>query len=144
MINKNFSVTLYLGYLGLLPFFVSYISVLFFPQIQVISEQAFTVYSIVIIAFMSGIHWGFALTSNNEKSKKFVVSVIPPILIWVFFLLIPTSFFIIFLGFMHIAGLKIDRIVFGHYEIEPYYYSMRLRLAITVAMLHFLIAFATY
>lgn len=144
MINKNFSVTLCLGYLGLLPFFVSYISVLFFPQIQVISEQAFTVYSIVIIAFMSGIHWGFALTSNNEKSKKFVVSIIPPVLIWVFFLLIPTSFFIIFLGFMHIAGLKIDRIVFGHYEIEPYYYSMRLRLAITVAMLHFLIAFATY
>ena len=144
MINKNSSVTLYLGYLGLLPFFVSYISVLFFPQIQVISEQAFTVYSIVIIAFMSGIHWGFALTSNNEKSKKFVVSIIPPVLIWVFFLLIPTSFFIIFLGFMHIAGLKIDRIVFGHYEIEPYYYSMRLRLAITVAMLHFLIAFATY
>ena len=128
----------------MLPFFVSYISVLFFPQIQVISEQAFTVYSIVIIAFMSGIHWGFALTSNNEKSKKFVVSIIPPVLIWVFFLLIPTSFFIIFLGFMHIAGLKIDRIVFGHYEIEPYYYSMRLRLAITVAMLHFLIAFATY
>jgi hypothetical protein len=93
---------------------------------------------------MSGIHWGFALTSNNEKSKKFVVSIIPPVLIWVFFLLIPTSFFIIFLGFMHIAGLKIDRIVFGHYEIEPYYYSMRLRLAITVAMLHFLIAYATY
>jgi hypothetical protein len=124
MINKNFSVTLYLGYLGLMPFFISYISVLFFPQIQAISERAFTIYSIVIIAFMSGIHWGFALTSNNEKSKKFVVSVIPPILIWVFFLLIPTPFFIVFLGFMHIAGLKIDKIVFGHYKIEPNYYSI--------------------
>jgi hypothetical protein len=144
MINKNFSVTLYLGYLGLLPFFISYISVLFLPQIQVISEQAFTIYSIIIIAFMSGIHWGFALTSNKEKSKKFVVSTVPPVLVWIFFLSTPTPLFIIFLGFMHIAGLKVDRIVFGCYEIQPHYYSMRLRLAITVAMLHFLIAYATY
>jgi len=144
MINRDFSVTLYLGYLGLLPFFVSYISILFLPQIQDISQQAFTIYSIIIIAFMSGIHWGFALTSNKDKSKKFVVSIIPPVLVWVFFLSIPTHFFIIFLGFMHIADLKTDRIVFGHYEIEPYYYSMRLRLAIIVAILHFLVAYTIY
>ena len=93
---------------------------------------------------MSGIHWSFALTSNQEKSKKFVVSTVPPVLVWIFFLSTPTPLFIIFLGFMHIAGLKIDRIVFGHYEIKPYYYSMRLRLAVIVAMLHFLIAYAAY
>jgi len=45
---------------------------------------------------MSGIHWGFALTSNQEKSKKFVVSTVPPVLVWIFFINTHSSFYYFF------------------------------------------------
>ena len=112
----------------------------YFEQFKDISEQSFVVYSIVIISFMSGIHWGLAIDSIDQRRTKFIVSTIPPVLVWFSFLCLPLSFLIVILGFVHLVGLRVDRIIFGHLNMQPSYLRMRFRLALIVAGLHFLLA----
>jgi len=133
-------IAIYLGYLGLTPFILSLTTAVYFEQFKEISEQAFIVYSMIIISFMSGIHWGIAINSNDERRTKFIVSTIPPVLVWFAFLCFPSYFLVITLGFVHLAGLRIDRMIFEHLDMQSSYLRMRIRLASIVAGLHFLLA----
>ena len=133
-------IAIYLGYLGLIPFILSLIMAVYFEQFKETSEQAFIVYSIVIISFMSGIHWGIAINSDDKRRTKFIVSTIPPVLVWFAFLCFPSYFLVITLGFVHLAGLRVDRMIFEHLDMQSSYLRMRIRLAAIVAGLHFLLA----
>ncbi len=50
-----------LGYLGLIPFVAGAITALVSEELANVALQAFILYSLGILSFMGGIHWGLAL-----------------------------------------------------------------------------------
>ncbi|MEM0954687.1 MAG: DUF3429 domain-containing protein [Pseudomonadota bacterium] len=64
-----------LGYSGLLPFYVCAFAALFLWPGQHIAAQAFLVYATVILAFLGGTLWGYAVTQPlAEKHRRLVLS----------------------------------------------------------------------
>ena len=66
----------------------------------------------------------------------------PPILAWAAVLSLPLPFLIGALGLVHLAELKIDRVLFSYPEIQTWYFRMRFRLTSLVVMLHFVMIFS--
>tara|TARA_B110000285_G_scaffold66308_1_gene76188 strand:+ start:667 stop:1110 length:444 start_codon:yes stop_codon:yes gene_type:complete len=136
--NHDQRIAIYLGYFGLAPFVVSLLTANYMEDFQDISIRGFSIYSAVIISFMSGIHWGMALTYNHRSRARFVVSTVAPVMAWAGLLFLPLPFAVITLGVIHLAGLKTDTIFFSAPEISLSYRKMRLRLTCLVVGLHFL------
>ena len=140
--NNNSKIALYLGYLGLAPFVLSLLLVNFTVDFQDASTRGFTLYSAIIISFMSGIHWGIALLKNQDCHIRFIASIMPPILAWAAVLFFPLPFLLGALGLVHLAELKIDRVLFGYPEIQTWYFRMRFRLTSLVIVLHLIMIFS--
>jgi len=140
--NNNSKVAVYLGYCGLAPFVLSLLVVNFTVDFQDTSIRGFILYSAIIISFMSGIHWGMALLRNQGCRIRFMISIVPPILAWAAVLSLPLPFLIGALGLVHLAELKIDRVLFSYPEIQTWYFRMRFRLTSLVVMLHFVMIFS--
>ena len=136
--NHDQRIAIYLGYFGLAPFVVSLLTANYMEDFQDISIRGFSIYSAVIISFMSGIHWGMALTYNHRSRARFVVSTVAPVMAWAGLFFLPLPFAVITLGAIHLAGLKTDAVFFSASEISLSYRKMRLRLTCLVVGLHFL------
>ena len=136
--NHDQRIAIYLGYFGLAPFVVSLLTANYMEDFQDISIRGFSIYSAVIISFMSGIHWGMALTCSHHSRARFVVSTVAPVMAWAGLLFLPLPFAVITLGVIHLAGLKTDAVFFSAPEISLSYRKMRLRLTGLVVGLHFL------
>ena len=87
---------LILGLLGTLPFILGTVLTIFpepitnFTGVPIFVASLFgsgilLMYGTVILAFMSGVLWGFAANANSDQSSKYyVLSVIPAILVFFF------------------------------------------------------------
>lgn len=59
-------------FLGLLPFFAGALGPWIFADQEVWFTEAFSVYSTVIYAFLSGALWAIALFAHNEENQQFI------------------------------------------------------------------------
>jgi hypothetical protein len=130
-----------LGYLGLIPFVVGAVTALISEELANVALQAFILYSLGILSFMGGIHWGLALVMGTRQSMRLLISVIPVLIAWGCLMALPAQFAIAVIGGMYIAQWFVDRPIFDELPIPPWYIEMRPRLAYTVAGCHLFMLF---
>lgn len=72
-----------LGFAGILPFYLSLLAVLLWPQSQ-LALVALIGYGAVILSFLGAVHWGMAmqLPDQTQAGRSYVFSVVPALLGW--------------------------------------------------------------
>jgi hypothetical protein len=66
-------------------------------------------YGLIIVVFLTGIHWGQQLSLGRAASGLFVSSNILAVAIWVAWLVLPEKHFMVFLAIPLVVMLVIDR-----------------------------------
>lgn len=103
--NRNFStptIVSLLGFGGLIPFIG--LTILSWTPIvpKAFVESAIFYYAATILSFVAALHWGFAMTIHHlpekEQTRRYVWSVIPPLLAWVALLMTPSVCILIMIG----------------------------------------------
>jgi len=130
-----------LGYLGLVPFIAGAVVALLFEDLHQLALRAFLLYSIVILSFMGGVHWGLALILGTRQSARLLIAVIPALVGWITLLVLPVHLALAILGGAYIAQWFIDRPILAELPTPPWYVEMRPRLAYTVAGCHLFMMF---
>jgi hypothetical protein len=122
-----------LGYAGLTPFIVlSIASWLQIPfDIDLISMLV--TYAAIILSFMGAVHWGIAISSNQDASEYLIVSVMPALLAWPA-LLVPPTYALLLLLFGFIALYTYDLSTQKKQQLPGWYLPMRKRLTIVVVI----------
>jgi hypothetical protein len=73
-----------LGFAGLIPFAVGALAVAFAPEIKPEAAAALLLYGALILSFLGGVRWGFAVIEGaNAGWTVYGVSVVPPLVAWV-------------------------------------------------------------
>lgn len=124
----------YLGYAGLIPFLTfsigSWMPLPYFSD----AIHILIAYAAIILSFMGAIHWGVAMSSVNlQRSKYFIVSVIPALTAWLA-LLAPDTLALIILLCGFIALLAYDRAVKKSQALPDWYIPMRKTLTLVVVL----------
>ena len=130
-----------LGYLGLAPFVLGALVALLVEDLHQLALRAFLLYSIVILSFMGGVHWGLGLVLGTRQSARLLISVVPALVGWVTLLVLPVHLALAILGGAYIAQWFVDRPILAELPIPPWYVEMRPRLAYTVAGCHLFMLF---
>lgn len=130
-----------LGYLGLVPFVGGAIAALLSEELASVGLQAFVLYSLAILSFMGGIHWGLALIVGTRQSARLLISIVPVLVGWVCLLTLPLHFTLAILGGAFIAQWFADRPILAELPIPAWYFEMRPRLAYIVAGCHLFMLF---
>jgi len=89
---------LWLGYAGLIPFFIT--AILSYTTDYAYFSTALIAYGATILSFLGGVRWGLAIVNSNSTHLSFslVISILPSIVGWIS-LLLPS-----YVGFMLLAG----------------------------------------
>jgi len=132
-----------LGYLGLIPFVAGAVTALLSEELLSLAFQAFILYSLAILSFMGGVHWGLALIIGTRQSTRLLISVVPVIVAWICLIALPAPLTVAVLGGCFIAQWFIDRPILAELPIPSWYLEMRPRLAYAVAGCHLFILFRT-
>ena len=130
-----------LGYLGLTPFVVGAVTALLSQELVSLAFQAFVLYSIAILSFMGGVHWGLALITGTRQSTRLLISVVPVVAAWICLIALPAPLTLAVLGGGFIAQWFIDRPILAELPIPSWYLEMRPRLAYVVAGCHLFMLF---
>lgn len=130
-----------LGYLGLIPFLAGAVTALLSEELVSLAFQAFILYSLAILSFMGGIHWGLALIIGTRQSTRLLISVVPVIVAWICMIALPAALTLAVLGGGFIAQWFIDRPILAELPIPSWYLEMRPRLAYAVAGCHLFMLF---
>lgn len=130
-----------LGYLGLIPFVFGAITALLSQQLVSLAFQAFILYSLAILSFMGGVHWGLALITGTRQSTRLLISVVPVVAAWICLIALPAPLTLAVLGGGFIAQWFIDRPILAELPIPSWYLEMRPRLAYVVAGCHLFMLF---
>ena len=130
-----------LGYLGLVPFVAGAVAALLSNELASVVFQAFVLYSLAILSFMGGVHWGLALITGTRQSARLLISVAPVIAAWICLITLPAHLTLAVLGGGFIAQWFIDRPILAELPIPSWYLEMRPRLAYTVAGCHLFMLF---
>jgi Protein of unknown function (DUF3429) len=73
-----------LGFAGLIPFVFGALAVAFAPEIKPEAAAALLLYGALILSFLGGVRWGFAvIEGENAGWNVYGVSVVPPLAAWV-------------------------------------------------------------
>ena len=130
-----------LGYLGLVPFVVGAVAALLSNELASIALQAFVLYSLAILSFMGGVHWGLALITGTRQTARLLISVVPVIAAWICLMTLPIHLTLAVLGGGFIAQWVVDRPILAELPIPSWYLDMRPRLAYVVAGCHLFMLF---
>jgi hypothetical protein len=132
-LSGNESTAKILGYSGLIPFIV--LSIASWLQIPLDTDviSMLVTYAAIIFSFMGAVHWGIAISSNQDSSEYFIVSVIPA-LIACPALLAPQTYALLLLLFGFIVLYAYDRSVQKEQQLPGWYLPMRKRLTIVVVI----------
>jgi hypothetical protein len=106
------SVALRLGYGGLLPFVLG-AALIWIVRAEALPYVAASLaaYAAVIVAFLGGIHWGFAFRRPDPPQSLFVWGVVPSLVAWVA-VVMPAYAGLVVLGLMLIGCYVVDRRVY--------------------------------
>ena len=130
-----------LGYLGLVPFVVGAVAALLSNELASIALQAFVLYSLAILSFMGGVHWGLALITGTRQRVRLLISVVPVIAAWICLMTLPTHLALAVLGGGFIAQWFVDQPILAELPFPSWYLEMRPRLAYVVAGCHLFMLF---
>ena len=130
-----------LGYLGLIPFVFGAVTALLSQELVPLAFQAFILYSLAILSFMGGVHWGLALITGTRQSTRLLISVVPVVAAWICLIALPAPLTLAVLGGGFIAQWFIDRPILAELPIPSWYLEMRPRLAYVVAGCHLFMLF---
>ena len=130
-----------LGYLGLMPFVFGAVTALLSQELVSLAFQAFILYSLAILSFMGGVHWGLALITGTRQSTRLLISVVPVVAAWICLIALPAPLTLAVLGGGFIAQWFIDRPILAELPIPSWYLEMRPRLAYVVAGCHLFMLF---
>ena len=130
-----------LGYLGLIPFVFGAVTALLSQELVSLAFQAFILYSLAILSFMGGVHWGLALITGTRQSTRLLISVVPVVAAWISLIALPAPLTLAVLGGGFIAQWFIDRPILAELPIPSWYLEMRPRLAYMVAGCHLFMLF---
>ena len=130
-----------LGYLGLIPFVFGAVMALLSQELVSLAFQAFILYSLAILSFMGGVHWGLALITGTRQSTRLLISVVPVVAAWICLIALPAPLTLAALGGGFIAQWFIDRPILAELPIPSWYLEMRPRLAYMVAGCHLFMLF---
>ena len=130
-----------LGYLGLIPFVFGAVTALLSQELVSLAFQAFILYSLAILSFMGGVHWGLALITGTRQSTRLLISVVPVVAAWICLIALPAPLTLAVLGGGFIAQWFIDRPILAELPIPSWYLEMRPRLAYVVAGCHLFMLF---
>ena len=130
-----------LGYLGLIPFVFGAGTALLSQEVVSLAFQAFILYSLAILSFMGGVHWGLALITGTRQSTRLLISVVPVVAAWICLIALPAPLTLAVLGGGFIAQWFIDRPILAELPIPSWYLEMRPRLAYVVAGCHLFMLF---
>ena len=130
-----------LGYLGLIPFVFGAVTALLSQELVSLAFQAFILYSLAILSFMGGVHWGLALITGTRQSTRLLLSVVPVVAAWICLIALPAPLTLAVLGGGFIAQWFIDRPILAELPIPSWYLEMRPRLAYVVAGCHVFMLF---
>ena len=127
----------FLGYAGLLPFASSSLGLIFFQSIQMNWLEIGLSYGAIILSFLGGLHWAFAMIlpelNTQQKGLRFTWSVIPSLLAWSSFALLPLyATIVLLIGFLSHLGQ--DVYVKKLAQMPAWYLTLRMQLT-TVACL---------
>lgn len=132
---------LLLGLAGLLPFLWGAATALW-PEfgvpvarrigIDFVGVPVLAGYGKIILAFMSGVIWGFAARADDHRAPlAYVLSVIPAL--WAFFLVVgatPAALIFLIAGFIGLLGIDA---LFWHHGLAPGWW-MRIRIMLTTVV----------
>ena len=144
--NPNLStprIVLYLGYGGLLPFIgLALISLTNILPRQFVESAIFD-YAATILSFVAALHWGFAMTlqslSEKEQSKRYIWSVIPPLLAWISLFMNPViCSAILIIGFITHLWQDLGLNQLKEVNLPSWYMPLRIRLT-SIAVLSLLV-----
>ncbi len=137
--NKiNFSLPVFIGFLGLVPIILPASLIIFnFTDNNDLIKKILLCYGSVILSFLGGVHWGYALkknVSNETYNFLWLWSVMPSLVGWasLVFILFDKIFLslnLIIVGF--IISFFVDYKVFSKYE---WYRSLRIFLTTFVIL----------
>ena len=133
-----------LGYLGLLPFVIGVLAAFLSNELSSLVLQAFVLYSLAILSFMGGIHWGLALILGTRQSTRLMISVLPVIIGWICLIALPIHFALSIIGAGFIVQWFVDRPILAELPIPSWYAKMRPQLAYVVAGCHLLVLFRLF
>lgn len=127
--NKKTPLYLYFTYAGIIPFLVC--TFLFIFKIQMIPllgavQKIIGVYALVIVSFMTGVHWGQHLERSDKWSIYLpVTSNIISVLLWLLYLVLPFKWLLIAIAISFIVLLYIDKKLFQESLITRKYFHTR-------------------
>ena len=142
--KTNESLAQILGFCGLIPFIIAFISLNFHVSKTEVLE-IIIIYGYTIIAFLGGIYWGVGLNIKISAKKYFFISTLPTIFVLIS-LLFPLSLiskiiylicilnFFLYLEFSFLQTLKLPK----------WFLFLRIKLNIFLTLLLIMIALSAY
>ncbi len=101
----------------------------------------FKVWSALILSFLGGIRWGFAIANEPFENRNLMLSVIPSILAW-FVLLLPDAYTILALLVLFCVHGAWDSFYINQGKVAPWFGKIRITLTFLVAAAHVIVLFA--
>jgi len=101
----------------------------------------FKVWSVIILSFLGGIRWGFAIANEPDEDTNLFLSVIPSILAW-FAILLPDAYTIMILLVLFAVHGVWDSFYINLGRVAPWFGKIRITLTFLVVAAHILVLFA--
>lgn len=101
----------------------------------------FKVWSALILSFLGGIRWGFAIANEPFENKNLIISVVPSILAW-FVLLLPDAYTILALLILFAFHGAWDSFYINQGKVPPWFAKIRITLTFLVVGAHVAVLFA--
>lgn len=123
-----------LAWASLLPFIVTAILSLINLWMDILLP-VFLVYSLVVLSFLGGIHWGLVIAGQLEnQTRRLVLATLPALLGWASFVLLPSVVTLPILAAGHLLWLNYDLRQIP----SPWYEKMRRPVTFVIAGSHFI------
>ena len=123
-----------LTYLGVLPFLLCSASIIYGFEQQKTTFILLS-YSAVIISFIAGIHWAFAMQQRDSSSIWLLMSSnIISLLAWCALLIPQPVSALVLLIFLLVALLMIDMTIYRSEKVEPWFIKLRTRVTVIVLL----------
>lgn len=102
----------------------------------------FKIWSVIILSFLGGIRWGFAIANQPFDNRSLALSVVGSILAW-FAILMPDTISLMTLLVLFCAHGAWDSFFINSGKAPPWFGPVRITLTFLVAIAHVLAAIAT-
>ncbi|MET0210392.1 MAG: DUF3429 domain-containing protein [Burkholderiaceae bacterium] len=128
-----------LGYAGLIPFVAGAALVwLVHADAHPYVVDALSKYGAVIVSFLGGIHWGYAMREGRPEAHAFAWGIVPSLLAWIAALM-PAHAGLAALGFVLVACWLVDRRIYPRHGLARWL-TLRFRLTLVASLSCFLAA----